>query len=279
MAVVLITGCSSGFGHLTTLLFARKGDRVFASMRDLAKAGDLRDAAASQGLSVDLLQLDVTDASHVDRAVRQVLDAAGRIDVLVNNAGVGIQGPIEETDDDEIRTVFETNVYGPLRLVRAVMPSMRGQGSGRIINVSSLAGIVSAPGGGIYAASKFALEAATEALRYEAAQFGVWVVLIEPGGFATRFSENRIMARRFGEGSPYFERYQRFHGRMSGLPGRGEASDPQDVAESIYNAAHDPAPKLRYLVGNDAVAIAGMRRELDDDRFEQTVRQMLGANE
>ena len=277
MAVVLITGCSTGFGLLTAVACAKKGDTVFASMRDPSKSEALTSAAASAGQSVEVLQLDVTDDASVTRAVQQVLDTAGRIDALVNNAGVGIQGPVGETGDDEMHTVFETNFFGPFRLVRAVLPHMRERGSGTIVNVSSLAGVVASPGGGIYAASKFALEAATEALHYEVQQFGVRVALIEPGGFGTSFTDNRIMARRFTEASPYFPAYERFHGAMSSLPGRDEAGDPQDVADAIVGAIHDDDVKLRNLVGNDAVAIAGLRKRLSDEELAQMVRGMLGV--
>ena len=183
MAVVLITGCSSGFGLLAALQFARKGDQVYATMRNPAKAGELEKAKSEEKLAIEVLQLDVTDEASVTNAVRQVIDAAGRIDVLVNNAGIGAHGPIEETDDDEAKEIFETNFFGALRTIRAVLPQMREQKSGTIVNVSSLAGRVSPPFDGIYSASKFALESATEALHFEVHPFGIRMVLVEPGGF------------------------------------------------------------------------------------------------
>ncbi|MCH8995149.1 MAG: SDR family oxidoreductase [Chloroflexi bacterium] len=275
MAVVLITGCSSGFGLLAALQFARKGDQVYATMRNPAKAGELEKAKSEEKLAIEVLQLDVTDEASVTSAVRQVIDAAGRIDVLVNNAGIGAHGPVEETDDDEAKEIFETNFFGALRTIRAVLPQMREQKAGTIVNVSSLAGRVSPPFDGIYSASKFALEAATEALHYEVHPFGIRVALVEPGGFETNIGNTRRVPRRYTEGSPYAEYDQRFEQALSRLPTQGERADPQVVAEAIYNAVHDETPKLRYLVGQDAEMIGGLRRQMDDEQFEQTMRQTL----
>lgn len=275
MATVLITGCSSGFGKLSALNFARKGDTVFASMRNTAKAGELEQAKQAESLPIEIVQLDVTDDASVEGAVRQVIDAAGGIDVLVNNAGLGIHGPLEETDDDEMKEIFETNFFGAMRVMRAVVPKMREQKSGTIVNVSSLAGRVVAPYGGTYSASKYALEAASEALHYELHPFGIRVLLIEPGGFETEFDGNRRLARRFTEGSPYLELEQRFEQSLTRLPGGNERGDAQDVAEAIYNAVNTDQPKFRYLVGQDAELIGGLRRQMDDEQFEQAMRQTL----
>ncbi len=275
MATVLITGCSSGFGKLSALHFARKGDTVFASMRNTAKAGELEQAKQAESLPIEIVQLDVTDDASVEGAVRQVIDAAGGIDVLVNNAGLGHHGPVEETDDDEVKEIFETNFFGALRVARAVTPKMRQQKSGTIVNVSSLAGRVVAPYGGIYSASKYALEAVSEALYYELHPFGIRVLLIEPGGFETAIENNRRLSRRFTEGSPYMELEQRFEQSLTRLPGGGERGDAQEVAQTIYNAVYTDQPKLRYLVGQDAELIGGLRRQMDDDQFEQAMRQTL----
>ena len=275
MAVVLITGCSSGFGKLAALQFARKGDHVFASMRNTSKAGDLEQAKRAEKLQLDVVQLDVTDEQSVANAVRQVIDAAGRIDVLVNNAGIGAHGPLEETDDAELREVFNTNFFGAMNVIRHVVPKMREQHSGTIVNVSSLAGRVPPPFTGAYSASKFALEAASESLHFELHPFGIRVVLIEPGGFETNIEQNRRVARRFTEGSPYLELEARFTQSLQKLPAADVRGDPQDVAEMIYNSVHDETPKLRYLVGQDAEMIGGLKKQLDDEQFEQTMRQAL----
>ena len=275
MAVILITGCSSGFGMLTALHFARKGDTVYASMRNTSKAGELEKACQAEDLTIEVVQLDVTDDESVTGAVKHIMDDAGRIDVLVNNAGIGATGPVEETDDDEAKEIFETNFFGALRVTRAVLPHMRQQRAGTIVNVSSLAGRVSPPFDGIYSASKHALEAASEALYYEVHPFGVRVLLIEPGAFETSISGSVRVARRFTEGSPYIELQQRFEQALTRLPTGGERGDAQVVAEAIYDAVNDEEPKLRYLVGQDAEMIGGLRNQMDDAQFEQTLRQTL----
>ncbi len=275
MAVVLITGCSSGFGLLSALHFARKGDRVFASMRDPAKGAALEEVARKENLAIEIVQLDVTDEQSVANAVRKVIDTAGRIDVLVNNAGIGAHGPIEETDDAEVREIFDTNFFGALRTIRHVAPKMREQRSGTIANVSSLAGRVPPPFGGVYSASKFALEAASESLYFELHPFGVRVLLIEPGGFETNIEQTRRVARRFTEGSPYVDLERRFSEALTRLPAAAARGDPQVVAETVYNAVYDKEPKLRYLVGQDAEGIGGLKKQLDDTQFEQTMRQAL----
>ncbi|MCH8009513.1 MAG: SDR family oxidoreductase [Chloroflexi bacterium] len=275
MATILITGCSSGFGKLAALQFARKGDTVYASMRNTSKGKELEEARDSENLKIELLQLDVTDEASVSAAVAKVIAEAGQIDVLVNNAGIGAHGPIEETDDDEAKEIFETNFFGALRTIRNVLPHMREKKAGTIVNVSSLAGRVGPPFDGIYAASKFALEAASEALYYETHPFGIRVLLIEPGGFETNIGDTRRIPRRFGEGSPYAELDQRFEQALTKLPTGGERGDAQVVAEAIYDAVHDKEPKLRYLVGEDAKMIGGLRQQLDDEQFEQAIRQAL----
>jgi NAD(P)-dependent dehydrogenase (short-subunit alcohol dehydrogenase family) len=275
MAVVLITGCSSGFGLLSALQFARKGDTVYATMRDTSKAGTLEEARDKEKLSIHIVPLDVTDDASVAKAVKRVVSEAGRIDVLVNNAGIGAQGPIEETDDAEAKEIFETNFFGVLRTIRAVLPQMREQKSGTIVNVSSLAGVVCPPFDGIYSASKHALEAMSEALHYEAHPFGVRIALVEPGGFETNIGNTRRIPRRFTEGSPYAELHQRFEQALTRLPTGGQGGDAQVVADKVYEAVNDKEPKLRYLVGQDAEMIGGLRKQMSDEQFEQTMRQAL----
>ena len=278
MATVLITGCSSGFGKLAALHFARKGDTVYASMRNTSKGKELEEARDAESLKIELLELDVTDDASVSAAIGKVIGEAGQIDVLVNNAGIGAHGPIEETDDDEAKEIFETNFFGVLRVIRAALPHMREKKAGTIANVSSLAGRVGPPFDGIYAASKFALEAMSEALSYEVHPFGIRVLLVEPGGFETNIGDTRRVPRRYNEGSPYAELDQRFTQALTKLPTGGvggERGDAQVVAEKIYDAVNDKEPKLRYLVGQDAEMIDGLRRQLDDEQFEKTIRQAL----
>ena len=275
MAVVLVTGCSSGFGMLAAIEFAKRGDTVFAAMLDTLKAGPLLDAAKEAGTSLNVAVMDVNDGASVDAAVADVIARAGRIDVLVNNAGLGIHGPIEEAGDDEIVRVFDTNVFGLVRVTRAVLPQMRAQGSGTIVNVSSLAGRVSSPFGGIYAASKHAVEAISDALYFELHPFGVRVVLVEPGGFATNFDANRLLERKHGGGSPYAALDRRFEERQARLPGAGERRDARIVANVIVDAAKAAEPKRRYLVGQDAELIGGLHKQMSDEDFEKAMRTAL----
>jgi NAD(P)-dependent dehydrogenase (short-subunit alcohol dehydrogenase family) len=275
MAVVLITGSSTGFGKLAALEFARRGDQVFASMRNTSKGEALASEAKTANLTVNIVALDVANRSSVDTAVANVLKDAGRIDVLVNNAGVGIHGPIEDCDDDEIHAVLETNVLGVIRAARAVAPHMRAQGSGTIVNVSSLAGKVSAPFGGVYSASKHAVEALSDSLYYELHPFGVRVVVVEPGGFETEFGANRILARRFNEGSAYVQFEQRFNASSSRLPGADQRESAQKVADVIVEAVRSDAPKRRYLVGQDAETIGALAKQMSDEDFEKAMRTVL----
>jgi NAD(P)-dependent dehydrogenase (short-subunit alcohol dehydrogenase family) len=275
MAVVLITGCSSGFGMLAAIEFARRGDVVYASMRDTLKSGPLLDQARAAGVSVHVVPLDVTDPESVKAAVADVVAREGRIDVLVNNAGVGMHGPIEEAEDDETIRLFETNVFGLLRVTRAVVPQMRGQRNGAIVNVSSLAGRVSSPFGGLYSATKHAVEALSDALYFELHPFGVRVSVVEPGGFETRFGDNRIMERRFNAASAYADLERRFGERQSRLPGTGEPADARDVARAIVDAATTEQPRRRYLVGKDAELIGGFHKQMSDEDFEKAMRTAL----
>jgi NAD(P)-dependent dehydrogenase (short-subunit alcohol dehydrogenase family) len=273
---VLITGTSSGFGKLAALKFARAGDKVFASMRDTAKGAELEQVAHHEGLDLNVVQLDVTEQKSIDRAVKQVLDEAGSIDVLVNNAGYEVRGAVEEVDDDEARAQFDTNFFGLLRVVRAVLPSMRERGAGRIVNLSSIGGVVAVPFGGMYSASKWAVEAVSEAMQYELKQFGVRVALVEPGAFPTSFRDNIRRSRKHESAdSAYRAVSDRFDEARTRLPGSDTPQDPQEVAEAIYNAAYDESPHLRYLVGADANMIATVRKQMDFEGFEQAMRQAM----
>ncbi|MBA2437831.1 MAG: SDR family oxidoreductase [Acidimicrobiia bacterium] len=274
MAVCLITGCSSGFGLATALHFARAGETVVAGVRHVARAAELERRCAREGLAVDVVTLDVDDEASVVKAVAGVVDAHGRLDVLVNNAGVGLSGAIEESTDADVRQLFETNVFGPLRLLRAVLAVMRHQGGGVVVNISSLSGVVSAPFSGVYSATKFAVEALSEALHYEVKPFGIRVAIIEPGRFATTaFNDNRLVAGP--DASPYSERRHRWDAAMERLPGRDQPAEADAVALAVYEAATRDDHPLRRLVGADAELVAGLRRDLDDASFEHTVRTAL----
>ncbi len=275
MANVLITGCSSGFGLLAALEFARRGDTVFASMRTVSKSGALEQAAAAEGLKVKVIALDVTDDASVRAGVDAVVAEAGTIDVLVNNAGIEMNGAIHLISDDEARWQLDTNVLGPLRTMRAVVPIMLQQGGGTIVNVSSVAGVVAVPYGGMYSASKHTLEAMTEAMHYELAHRNIRLALIEPGQFTTEFANNSQMAAGMAADADATQRRERLRASMGGLLPAGPPPDPQAVANAIVDAAQARAPKLRVPVGADAELVTAARSSMDFESFEQAMRQTL----
>src|SRR5436190_10051696 len=193
MGVIVITGCSSGFGYHSAIAFGQRGDRVYASMRNPSK-GDLAKVVSDQGLDVEVVALDVDDDASVRSALGDVLDREGHIDVLVNNAGIGgTSGAIEELSDDEWMAVVTTNLLGPIRCVRAVLPAMRKRGQGTVVNVSSTAGrTYGLPITSMYSATKHALCSVSDSLWAEAEEFGIKVACIEPGFFATSVLDNAV---------------------------------------------------------------------------------------
>lgn len=245
---VLTTGANSGIGLATAIELARRGYRSVGSVRSEAK-GDLLSAAAREaGVEVEVVLLDVADAEQCERVV-EGLDLYG----LVNNAGYGLNGAVEDVPDDEARALFETMVFAPMRLARLALPKMRARGAGRIVNVSSIAGLTTAPLAGWYSAAKHALEAVSDALRMEVAGAGVKVVLVEPGGFRTGIWEEAESDAKRREGSVFSTAYERSLKAMQwGQPLMG---DPGQVAKVIAGAVAGSRPRARYLVGLDAQAM------------------------
>jgi NAD(P)-dependent dehydrogenase (short-subunit alcohol dehydrogenase family) len=263
--IILITGCSTGFGLSIAQRFLAAGDTVVATMRDPSRA-----PAELEGAHV--IALDVVSDESVDAAAREILEEHGRIDVLVNNAGVGMHGAIEDTGDSQAKDLFETNFFGTLRVTRAVLPAMRAQGSGVVVNISSLSAVITPPFGGMYAATKWALEAVSEAMHFELAPFGVRVHLIEPGGFDTAFGANR----RDVSGTAYTDLMDRWEVAYAKVPGREAGqSDPGRVAEVVFEVANDPSAPLRRLVGDDAELLGALRKQLGDTELERTMRVQL----
>ncbi|MGB6552250.1 MAG: SDR family oxidoreductase [Candidatus Binataceae bacterium] len=275
MGIALITGCSSGIGKLSALEFARRGYRVYASMRTVENAGYLRAAADAERLAIETIELDVTDTASVKDAVAQILERDGRIDILVNNAGFGAAGPVEDYDDDEIRQVFETNFFGAVRVTRAVLPAMRAQRSGTIVMVSSISGLRTFPFMAVYSASKFALEAISNGLRYELWPFGIRVVLVEPGNFKTRAGTNMYFPRRVRNGAkegtsdPFYTRIIEHRIKTGAELALGDADD---VARVIVAAAADKKPNARYLVGGDAQELAALSPEDFERMIEDSMK-------
>lgn len=236
---VLITGCSSGFGRLTAELLARQGARVFATMRNLPRpeAEELRAFARAKSLDLHVIAIDVTSDDQIAAGVAEAERIiGGPVDVLVNNAGIGITSPIEVQDMEATRLMFETNVFGPHRMARAVLPGMRAKGAGQIIQISSQLGRVIAPYSGHYSATKFALEAMSEQLAYELVPHKIDVTIIEPGGYPTRVWENRNIytsALKDRAAAIHTDGYPAQVARMGQEDGSGRSADPTDVARAI----------------------------------------------
>jgi len=267
MGRVLITGCSSGFGQLAADELARRGHQVFAGLRQPRRAAPARAHA-----SIRWVELDVTDAAAIDRVVAQMVSQAGGIDMLVNNAGIAAPGALEDLDVDVLHEAMATNFFGALRLTRAVLPIMRAQGAGRILMMSSLSAQVGLPGEGIYAASKAALAAAAESLRFEVDRFGIQVCLIEPGAFATGMPERIAAAGTGPAGSPYRPLLEHLLERARSALGSGD--DPQRVADLIADLAEASELQFRYPVGQQAEQVVAALKELDEAaraRFIQSV--------
>jgi len=271
---VLITGCSSGIGRAAALRLHRAGLPVFASGRD---AGALAELEAS---GIRTLRLDVTDEESAAAAVKLIEQEHGAVGTLVNNAGTGVYAAVEDVPLETARASFELNVFGVLRLTQLVLPGMREQGAGRIVNVSSILGRFSPPGGGLYQATKHAMEAYSDALRLEVAPFGVRVAMIEPAAVRTRFFETAIM--QFA-GAPD-SAYQAFHDKLAtwaidvheGRTTVGKfAVSPEKVAATIEHAVLARRPKARYPVGPLARGALVARRLLPDTAFDKFVARQF----
>lgn len=265
---ILITGCSSGFGRLGAEHYARLGAKVFATMRNIPRpeAEELRKLARDGKLDITVLELDVLDEDMVNRAVDEAEKAAGRgLDVLVNNAGVGITGPVEVQDMEATRLAFDTNVFGCHRLVRAVLPGMRARKQGHIFSISSQLGRVIAPFAGHYSATKFALEAMSEQLAYEIYPHGIGVTIIEPGGYPTEVWVNRnrysgdLKQRAAAE---HTDGYPQVVERMGSEDGSGRSADPMDVPRAIAGVLAMPKDKrpLRLPVSGGTVPQVAINR-------------------
>lgn len=275
--VALVTGASSGFGMLSSVELARAGFRVFATMRSPTKRGVIDARAKEAGLEVEVVQLDVTDDDSVRVAVADIEARAGGIDVLVNNAGVGVLGSLEDTSIAELREVFDTNFFGVARVTKAVLPGMRARGRGRVINVSSVSGRMGVPCLDAYSASKFAVEGMTESLRFELKPHGIHAVIIEPGQFRTDMvgpDKRKVAGLAVGARTPYSDIYSAIEAQMQAAY-EGAGADPIAVARAIVRAATDKRPKLRYLVGADARMMTMMWRLLPARVFESMLDAFL----
>lgn len=266
---ILITGASTGLGKEMALYLAERGFNMYATVRDLAHADTLHDAADSRNVQLRVLQLDVTSKASIDAAVQTVLNESGAIDGVINNAGIGLRGYFEDLAEQEIRDVFDANLFGVMAVTKAVLPHMREAGRGRIILISSVGGKIGSVGVSAYCATKFALEGFGESLSLEVAPLGVKVVLVEPGIVKTeRWTTNRGIARGAKDASsPYCDWFQQSESASDDLVRRSTAT-AEDVAEVVHRALTAERPKLRYMVGWKARLLTALRKYLPGELFE-----------
>jgi NAD(P)-dependent dehydrogenase (short-subunit alcohol dehydrogenase family) len=272
--VAVVTGSSSGIGLATALELARKGFFTYATARNQAKAEVITEAAKKEGLSVAVVQLDVNDDNSVKRAVEQILNEKDRIDVLVNNAGYGLGGAFEDTSMEEVRAQYETNVFGLMRTTQAVLPAMRKQRSGIIVNISSGAGRLGYPGASVYVSSKHAIEGLSESIAYELEPFGIRVVLVEPGVVKTNFANGMVFAKKAQDpNSPYSQMMQRMGGNWQYMVENGSSAEL--VAKVVLDAIASKDGNLRYIAGKDMEGWMQSRKGMSDPEFFKIMKQNL----
>ncbi len=268
--VALITGASSGIGFETSLTLARNEFRTFATMRNLSKSRKIREIAKKERLPLTVIPLDVNDNASIRTAIQNILAEARRIDVVINNAGYGLFGAVEDLSMDKIIDQFETNFFGAVRVIKSVLPIMRNQRSGTILNISSMVGRVAMPLNSVYVASKFALEGFSESIRHELSKFGINVILIEPGIVRTGFFDNLQKSKNEAAKSPYSALLKRRLSRFKSVS-ESNSSSPSQVAMTILKALQSKSPNFRYIVGEDAITVLEKRRVLSDIKFERWI--------
>jgi NAD(P)-dependent dehydrogenase (short-subunit alcohol dehydrogenase family) len=276
MPTVLITGTSTGFGHLTTELLAARGWRVFATMRDLKRKDSLERVLKEAGLSerVSFVHLDVTDQTSIEAAVKSILAETGNtLDAVVHNAGIAVAGVLEDLPDAEIRRVMETNFFGVLALTRALLPTFRAQGHGRIVLVSSQAALAGQPGNSMYCASKWALEGWAESLAYEVDPFGIDVVVIEPGPYRTEiWNSSKWIMPQDSANLGWIKRLRQGVDRHQSQTSR----DPKEVAAIMVKALEARRPRFRYRVGPFAKLDYFLRGKMPTKLIRRGTTRYLG---
>jgi len=271
--VALVTGCSSGIGLETAVALAREGHFTFATMRNLKKAETLEKIVKDENLPISILELDVDNKESMDNAIEKIIEQKGRIDTLVNNAGWGMWGTVEDVSIDEFKEQFETNFFSIVRMIQKIAPIMRKQKSGSIVNVSSVAGRIGFPVSPAYISSKFALEGLSECLRFELSPFGINVITIEPGVIKTNFFDSMKMAKKSDSNSVYNDITSKV---ISGVKMMAEmGTDPNEVANTILKSINDKNPLPRYIVGNDAMMFLEAKKMKTDIEFENYIKKEL----
>ena len=271
--VAIVTGSSSGIGFEISLMLARNGLTTYATMRDLHKSSMLKSIADKEKLPLRCVQLDVTDDMSVKQAIETIVNESHNIDILINNAGYGLSGALEDLLIDEIKLQFDTNFFGLIRATQAVLPIMRNHGSGIIVNISSGLGRFGIATSSAYASSKFAVEGLTESMSYELEPFGIKTILIEPGIIKTNFIKAAVLAQKSKDpNSPYFQFMNNMDEGMKKLIENSES--PEYVARVVLDAINDSNPKLRYLAGKDVEQIMEIKNKMSDEDFHNMIKNM-----
>ena len=267
---VLVTGCSSGIGLATCHVLSRNNFMTYGTVRNLSKAKKIEDLIDREGLPLKILHLDVNDNQSIKLAVKKILTESGGIDILINNAGYGMFGPIEEITTQEVKKQFETNFFGTIRVIKTIVPIMRKQGNGIIVNISSMVGRFGVPLNFAYVSSKFAVEGLSESIAFELEEFGIRVIVIEPGVVKSDFFQN-VRVKGMDPNSPYHKLMKM---RVSFLDKamKNSVTSSYDVASIILDALNSKDPKFRYVVGNDATNSIRMRTSLSDRKFIEWIR-------
>lgn len=270
---VLVTGCSSGIGYATCLMFARNNFATYGSVRDLSKAERIQEITNKEKLPLKIIRLDVNEDESIRIAIQKIIFDSGGIDILINNAGYGMFGPIEEISIKEIKEQFETNFFGTIRLIKAIVPIMRKQRNGTIVNISSMVGRFGVPLNAAYVSSKFALEGLSESISFELEEFGIKVILVEPGVIQTDFFHN-LKVRGNDTKSPYYKLMDK---RIAFLKAamKNSVSSSDQVANTILHAVNSRDPDMRYVIGNDATNSIHMRNSLSDREFMKWIKDSM----
>jgi NAD(P)-dependent dehydrogenase (short-subunit alcohol dehydrogenase family) len=275
--VAVVTGSSSGIGFETSLALARNGFHTYATMRKLDGGGSnqITDIAKNENLPLDFVQLDVNDDRSVLDAINKILREKDRIDVVVNNAGYDLMGALEEASMDEIKAQFETNFFGAVRVMQSVIPMMREQREGIIVNITSLGGRISFPLNSPYHATKFALEGLSESIQYELEPFGIKIIVIEPGGVGSNFLKNLKMSTKTSD--PLNSPYRSTQNSMSEYfkQWAQNLTHPSEVAKVILQAVTSDNPDFRYVVGKDADMALESRRNMSDREFHDLIKKQI----
>jgi NAD(P)-dependent dehydrogenase (short-subunit alcohol dehydrogenase family) len=274
--IVVVTGSSSGIGFETSLLLAKSGFYTYATVHKLEGEGSRQiiDIAKKEKLPLEIVQLDVNSDESVTDTINSIVKKHNRIDVIVNNAGYALGGALEETSMDEIRKQFETNFFGAVRVMRAAIPFMRSQRSGKIVNITSMGGRISIPLSTFYHGSKFALEGVSESLQYELEPFGIKMILIEPGAVGSNFWKSiKIANGATSPNSPYTQLADNMSKTFKKM--EENAMHPSEVAKTILDVVTSDDPQLRYVVGNDATKIIEARKNMSDKEFGNLIKDQF----